>query len=302
MLLFVDDVQWIDAASLNLLFHLGRNLEDSRILLLVAYRPDDVALGRDGCRHPLEAVVNELQRRHGESRIDLDQAMQTEGQVFVEAFLDTERNRLGAAFRNTLYSRTGGHPLFVIELLRSMQTQGDLVQDAEGYWIEGPKLDWDALPARVEAVIQEHVDRLAPDLREVLEIASVEGEVFTAQVVAHVRGSAERQLLRQLSQDLQKRHRLVQEQGEVALGATHLSRYQFAHALYQQYLYDRLGQAERRLLNGDVAAAMLELYGPNADEIAVQLAHHYQEAGRRKKAVPYLLSAGDRARAAIRRQ
>ena len=192
LLLFVDDVQWIDAASLNFLFHLGRNLEDSRILLLVAYRPDDVALGRDGCRHPLEAVVNELQRRHGESRIDLDQAMQTEGQVFVEAFLDTERNRLGAAFRNTLYSRTGGHPLFVIELLRSMQTQGDLVQDAEGYWIEGPKLDWDALPARVEAVIQEHVDRLAPDLREVLEIASVEGEVFTAQVVAHVRGSAER--------------------------------------------------------------------------------------------------------------
>jgi ABC-type oligopeptide transport system substrate-binding subunit len=297
LLLFVDDAQWIDAASLDLLFHLGRDLEDSRILLVVAYRPDDLALGRDGCRHPLEPVVNELQRRYGESRIDLDRAMQTEGEAFVEAFLDTERNRLDAAFREALYHRTGGHPLFVIELLRSMQAHGDLVQDAEGYWVESSRLDWDALPARVEAVIQEHIDRLAPDLREVLEIASVEGEVFTAQVVAHVRGIAERQLLRRLSQDLQKRHHLVQEQGEIALGNTHLSRYQFAHALYQQYLYDRLGQAERRLLNGDVATALLELYGPNADEVALQLAHHYQEAGEEQKAIPYLLRAGDQARA-----
>ena len=296
LLVILDDAQWADTTSLALLFHLGRNLENSCILLLVAYRGDEVALGRDGSRHPIETIVNELQRRFGDSRVDLDRAVESEGEVFVEALLDTELNRLSESFRSTLHGRTGGHPLFVVELLRSMQARGDLIQDAEGYWIAGPKLDWDALPARVEAVIQEHVDRLTPDLREVLEIASVEGEVFTAQVVAHVRGIAERQLLRQLSQDLQKRHRLVQEQGEVALGATHLSRYQFAHALYQQYLYDRLGQAERRLLNGDVAAAMLELYGPNAEEIAVQLAHHYQEAGDGQKAVPYLLRAGDRAR------
>ena len=45
---------------------------------------------------------------------------------------------------------------------------------------------WDLLPARVEAVIAERIDRLDADLREILTIASVEGELFTAQVVAEV--------------------------------------------------------------------------------------------------------------------
>jgi adenylate cyclase len=57
LILFLDDLQWADNASLGLLFHLGRRLESSRVLVLGAYRPNDVALGRGGERHPLEAVV-----------------------------------------------------------------------------------------------------------------------------------------------------------------------------------------------------------------------------------------------------
>ena len=52
--LVLDDLQWADSGSLNLLFYLTRQLKDSRILLLGTYRPDDVALGRDGARHPFE--------------------------------------------------------------------------------------------------------------------------------------------------------------------------------------------------------------------------------------------------------
>ncbi|NIO68513.1 MAG: AAA family ATPase, partial [Anaerolineae bacterium] len=66
LILFLDDLQWADNASLNLLFHLGRRIENSRILILGAYRPDDVALGRNGERHPLEPVVHELTRYYGD--------------------------------------------------------------------------------------------------------------------------------------------------------------------------------------------------------------------------------------------
>jgi predicted ATPase len=71
----------------------------------------------------------------------------------VDAIIDSEPNRLAEGFRNALWQRTGGHPLFTIELLRAMQERGDLVGGDDGYWREGPALDWQVLPARVEAVI-----------------------------------------------------------------------------------------------------------------------------------------------------
>ena len=62
LILFVDDLQWADLGSISLLFHLGRHLAGSRILIVGAFRPEEIALGRDGERHPLEQVVNELAR------------------------------------------------------------------------------------------------------------------------------------------------------------------------------------------------------------------------------------------------
>ena len=159
LLLILDDLQWADAGSVSLLFHLGRRLAGSRILVVAAYRPDAIAPPLEDARHPLEAVVNELQRVSGDRPIDLDQC---EGRQFVEALLDAEPNRLSADFRAQLVRHTEGHPLFTVELLRGLQEGGDLVRDVEGRWVEGPALHWAKLPARVEAVIAERIGRL-PD-------------------------------------------------------------------------------------------------------------------------------------------
>jgi DNA-binding SARP family transcriptional activator/energy-coupling factor transporter ATP-binding protein EcfA2 len=295
LLLVLDDAQWADLASINLLFHLGRRLAGSRILMVVAYRPEDVALGRDGERHPLESVVNELKRAFGEMQVDLGQAG---GRHFVDAFLDTQPNQLGPDFRAALYGQTRGHPLFTIELLRNMQERGDILRDEQGQWIEGAALSWGTLPARVEAVIEERVGRLEERLRDILAVASVEGERFTAQVVARVQAVGEREMLGVLSQELETRHRLVLESGEVQVNHHFLSRYQFAHALFQQYLYHTLSAGERRLLHGEVAAALEEVHQDQTQQIAAQLAHHYAEARQGAKAVEYLLCAGQQARLA----
>ena len=71
----------------------------------------------------------------------------------MDAILDTEPNKLEDAFREALFKRTGGHPLFTVELLRDMQSRGGLVQDEAGRWCEGQGLDWETFPARIEAVI-----------------------------------------------------------------------------------------------------------------------------------------------------
>ncbi len=132
LILVLDDLQWADSGSLNLLFHLARELKDSRILLLGTYRPDDVALGRDGARHPFEPILNELKRYYGDIVVDLSRADADEGRVFTDALIDSEPNHLDGAFRERLFTLTDGHPLFTIELLRNLQERGNLVKDQEG--------------------------------------------------------------------------------------------------------------------------------------------------------------------------
>ncbi|NIP18271.1 MAG: hypothetical protein GWM87_09035, partial [Xanthomonadales bacterium] len=292
LVLVVDDLQWADLGSISLLFHLGRQLAGSRILIVGAYRPEEVAIGRDGERHPLEPVVNEFQRDFGDITVNLGQA---ESRDFVEAFLDSEPNRLGVPFREMLYRQTRGHPLFTIELLRGLQERGDLVQDPEGRWVEGPALDWETLPARVEAVIAERIGRLAQPLQAALRVASVEGEVFTAEVVARVQAADEREMVTRLSGELDRRHRLVRAETILRMGDQRLSRYRFRHILFQTYLYNSLDPVERVHLHEDVGNVLERLYGDRAEEIVVQLAHHFQEAGITQKAVDYLHQAGTQA-------
>ncbi|MFB0534285.1 MAG: AAA family ATPase, partial [Anaerolineae bacterium] len=303
LVLVVDDLQWADLGSISLLFHLGRQLAGSRILIVGAYRPEEVASGRDGARHPLEPVVNEFQRDFGDITVNLGQA---ESRDFVEAFLDSEPNRLGAAFREMLYRQTRGHPLFTIELLRGLQEQRDLVQDPEGRWVEGPALDWETLPARVEAVIAERIGRLAEPLQAALRVASVEGEVFTAEVVAQVRAADEREVVGRLSGELDRRHRLVRAQGiqrmdgqrPSAGSGQRLSRYRFRHILFQRYLYNSLDEVERAHLHEAVGNTLEALYEDQTEAMAAiagQLAWHFQEAGIAEKAISYLRQAGQRA-------
>jgi DNA-binding SARP family transcriptional activator/predicted ATPase len=292
LVLVLDDLQWADLGSISLLFHLGRHLASSRILIVGAYRPEEVALGRGEGRHPLEPVVNEFRREFGDIAVDLDQAA---GQDFIETFLDSEPNRLGPRFREMFYRQTQGHPLFTIELLRGLQERGDLVQDPEGRWIEGPALDWETLPARVEGVIAEHIGRLTDSLQEVLRTASVEGEKFTAEVVARVQAADEQEILARLSDKLDRRHRLVSALGIMRIGDQRISQYRFRHILFQKYLYNSLDQVERARLHEEVGTALEALYGEAAEEIAVQLAWHFQFAGIAKRTVFYLHQAAKKA-------
>jgi predicted ATPase len=121
MVLILDDLQWADSASISLLFHLGRRIEDSRILALGAFRLEEVKLGCAGERHPLDKAPTEFKRYYGDVCVDLDQAEKEEARQFVDDLLNLEPNHLGEEFRQALVQHTGGHPLFVVELLRDMR-------------------------------------------------------------------------------------------------------------------------------------------------------------------------------------
>jgi DNA-binding SARP family transcriptional activator len=303
LLLLLDDLQWADAASLNLLFHLGRLLAwaddhppegESRLLMVGAYRPHDLRPDPDGAPHPLRALVRALRRHFGEMEVDLEQAA---GRPFVDALLDAEPNALDEAFRARLSLATGGHALFTVELLRELQERGSLMRDEAGRWVlsAGPALDWGRLPARVDAVIGGRLDRLPAHRLALLSAAGVAGETFSAEVLARALDLPEAHVLAELNGPLSHSH-LVYAHGLVHLdNGQRLSHYRFRHALFQSYVYGQLNAVERAQLHEAVGTALETLYGEDATGVAAQLAWHFEAAGLVEKAVDYLLLAGRQA-------
>jgi predicted ATPase/DNA-binding XRE family transcriptional regulator len=294
LIVMIDDLQWTDPGSASLLFHLSQRLSGHRILLVGAFRPSEIAQERDGNRHILDSLVNEIRTRFGRYEIDLDNV---EPYRFIDALLETEPNRLDATFRDTLLRQTAGHPFFTIELLRAMQEQGALTKDEKGHWIEAAALDWRTLPRRVEAAIEERVARLDETSRDILRLAAVEGETFTAQVLASLIGADEEEVIRLLSTDLDRRHHLVTARETRRANQRRISRYQFAHILIQKYLYGTSDHIERSHTHERLATALESLYGERAVDVAPELARHFQEAGCTEKSIEYLQLAGQRAAA-----
>jgi len=318
ILILLDDLQWVDDASRNLLFHLGQHLAGSRILILGSYRPSEIALGRANSdsgqieQHPLEPVINEFKRYLGDIQLDLGRFDPSEAWAFTDALLDSEPNRLDKAFRNSLFAHTKGHPLFTVEILRNLQENGGLIRDEAGKWVVNTASAEDRLPARGEAVIEQRINRLDKTLRDVLTVASIEGDIFTAQVVSRVLGIDEQHLLHRLARDLEQRHRLVQEHSELMVDGRQLNRYQFGHVLFQEHLYRRLSQGERRLYHGKVGRALEEVLFTNhsvqffeevegisalpdidfLEPFIPSLAHHFWHGREWVKAAGYSIWAG----------
>jgi serine/threonine protein kinase len=292
LMLVIDDLQWADTGSISLLFHLGRRIEGLRMLIIGAFRPADISLSHDGMRHPLVPVINEFERGFDDLKVEIGYKGDRH---FLEAYLDTEPNLLGKDFRDTLFQQTKGHPLFTIELLNSMKEKMALVLDNDNRWIEGPGLDWEKLPARVEAVIAERIGKLPSELREILDLASVEGEVFTAEVIACVLGKDADEVVRRISQDLHQNLHLVNAEGIQQINKSRLSKYRFQHIMFQRYLYNNLDESERIYHHEKVGAALEELYGDHSEAIVIQLVMHFREAKISDKEIKYMEEAAFRA-------
>jgi predicted ATPase/predicted Ser/Thr protein kinase len=291
VILVLDDLQWADVGSINLLLHIAQRIESSRLLVIGTYRSDEVALGRDGEIHPLKPAVNECKSKFGDIDVEVGR---TGDREFVDAYLDTEPNRFGSGFREAFYRHTEGHSLFMVEMFRGLKDQGALKRDGEGRWLEGD-VDWEKLPIRVEASIGARIDRMPEHLKEVLTLASVEGEFFTGEVLAGVQKADDKEMVRLLSGELDKRHQFVSAQGIRREGGRRLSQYRFRHILFQKYLYNSLDDVERAHLHEDAGNVLETMYGEQTEGIAVKLARHFQEAGIAEKAVKYLQQAGNNA-------
>lgn len=298
LLLILEDVHWADGSTINLLFQLRKGLGASPILFVATYRPEEVHAAAGEERPLLEKVLAECKRDFGNVVVDLDAIGRAEGRAFVERMVDARQNELGEPFRQALYQRTQGHALFTVELLRALRQRGDVERDEEGVWRVAGEIAWDELPAQIEGVLEERLARLPPEARRLLDVAAVEGESFTAQVVARALDVGEREVVRHLNNTIAGKHRLVKSLGTRRLERMRLSSFRFRHELFRKFLYDSLEEIRRSYLHEDVGLALEGLYEAESETPAGELAWHFTEAGVAEKGLHYSLQAGDRARLA----
>ncbi len=179
LVLLLDDLHRASRGSVALLYRLARSVNRTRILLVGAFRSEELV--RAGGIHPMEQAVDELVRYGGDAVLDLGDGG---SRAFLDALVDSVPNRLDETFRRELFAVTEGQPLLTIETLRELHARGALAKDAAGTWTAAGAIPWGRLPTRVEALVRERVDTLDPAVRAVLEMAAVEGEEFFAELVA----------------------------------------------------------------------------------------------------------------------
>ena len=293
ILLILEDLHWADASSATLFNYLSRHVVESRILIIGSYRLSNVLTNES---HPMLEISQELHRLYGDISINLDEQEVEDEREFVNAYIDGEPNELDSSFREAFLSCTQGHALFTAELISAMKDRGDLYQHS-GKWFAEANVDWQTLPAKVEGVIEVRVGRLPNEQKELLTVASVQGETFIGEVVAQVQKQDERDVIRTFNREVDKRHQLIQSERLEHLGKQQLSHYRFRHNLFQQYVYGNLPENELTYLHKDTALALEAIYGEKAQNIAPQLAWHFEQANIIEKALKYLLLAGRQAQA-----
>lgn len=299
--LFIDDLHWADTSSLNLLLHLGRELEGSRILVIGTYRSHDVA------PNALLAQITAKLGRYGAKAFSLDVSQeqpsaQQRAAQFVRDYLASRyQTNFSDRFERLLADRTEGNALFLTELLKNMEEKGEIVQDGGAWRLTAQIHDLADLPEKVEQTIKERVDRVtqfSKTLAETLECASVEGDDFIAQVIAKVKERDDMQLLEELTEQLMAAHQLIYERGGKSLAnGNRIHEFAFKHNLIREYVYQHLPKTKRELLHVKIGDCLERLYAPNADEIAAQLAVHFYHGYVPEKAVSYGLKAAQDANA-----
>jgi class 3 adenylate cyclase/tetratricopeptide (TPR) repeat protein len=280
IVVFFDDLQWADAATLRVVQHVARRLGAYRIVLVGAYRDTDV----DDTRGLRETVL-ELARQRLATTVALKRLDEGHVDQLVRGMLPG-----GASFpelARAVFDKTGGNPFFVEEVVRSLVEEGAVVRGPSGW--ERRAFSEVRLPETVRAVIEARLGRLDAQSLDVLRWAAIIGIEFDFDLLQHVSGVEEGKLFDILDGLL--RARLVRE-GESVRGSP---RYLFVDHQIRNTLYEDINRARRRKYHSQVAHAMEAAGAEKRPELAGELAHHYFEGSDRPKALEYTLRAASRA-------
>ena len=264
LILNLEDLQWSDYSTLDLLSFLAQRRDPARLLLIATCR----SLEGLESEHPLKTIIQELQLRRRCEELPLK--FLTEGEVSAYLAARFPGSDLPELTR-VIYRRTDGNPLFMVNMVDSLLVQGLLVA-MNGQWQLSGEIETVevGVPESLRRLIEQQLERLSPEEQQVLEVGSVAGMEFSAAVVAAGLEAVEEEIeercegLARRSQFLRSRGMREWSDGTVA------PHYSFIHSMYQSVLYERVTIARRSRWHRKIGEREEAAYGSHAWEIATE--------------------------------
>jgi class 3 adenylate cyclase/tetratricopeptide (TPR) repeat protein len=268
--LFVfEDAQWADATSLELLDLTVERVRNIPVLVLITCRPE-FEPPWIGLPNVNTLTLGRLDRASVESMV-----------TWV-----TSGRRLPAEVMEQILVKTDGNPLFVEELTKAVLEAGFLVEDNEGYRLNGP-LPPVAVPATLQDSLMARLDRLAP-VKEVGQIGAAIGREFSYSLLSALIERDEPALKDALAQ--LEAAELLFRRGEPPEAI-----YRFKHALVQDAAYENLLKSRRQVLHRRIAETLRDQFPRMAEIQPEVVAHHFTRAGLSEAAIDWWGKAGNRA-------
>src|SRR6516164_2051226 len=269
ILLSFEDAQWADASSLELLDLTVERVRQLPVLALFTFRPEFEAPWI-GLPNVSTLTLGRLNRSNVESMV----ARVTGGRP------------LPAEVKEEIVVKTDGNPLFVEELTKTVLEAGILVEDAEGYRLNGP-LPPLAIPATLQDSLMARLDRLAP-VKEIGQVGAAIGREFSYSLLCALVERDETALKNALAQ--LEDAELVFRRGDPPEAI-----YSFKHALVQEAAYENMLKSRRQVLHLRIAETLRDRFQTTAEAQPEVVAHHFTQAGLSEVAVEWWVKAGDRA-------
>jgi len=278
LIILLEDLHWADASSIDLLIELLPMTGAYPILFCLVARPDRESSGW--------RLVT-LAREHFGPRltsIDLDHLDEKESQTFIKQLMGIDQ--IPEVINDIVLGKSEGNPFFIEELIRMLVNEGVLTQISER-WVLSPDIDITKIPNSLQGLLTARIDRLPPDARLTLRVASVIGRDFSDSVLENVMAdrAPDVELLEQLSTlESIGMVKVAQVQPELI--------YTFQHILLHDAAYQSIYQADRRELHLLVGQTLEKLYPDKKEIFASQLAQHFNSGGNKEKALEYFDMAG----------
>ena len=267
VLFTVEDLHWADRSTLDLMAFLFRSLRQSRVMIAVTYRSDELHR-----RHPLRPLLTSWERDRSISRVDLSRFSRDEVAAQLGAILG---RRPAPVVADTVFDRSGGNAYLVEELAGAVSAGGDPAD----------------LPPSLADVLLSRVDALSVNAQKLLRTASVAGRAVPDGLLAEVAGLDEAELFEALRETVDGHLLVVDPTGHG---------YAFRHALTRDAVYEDMLPGERVRLHAAYAAALDRdpRLGGGDDADASALAYHWYAALDLPRALPASVRAAARAAAA----
>jgi DNA-binding CsgD family transcriptional regulator len=286
LLLIVEDVHWSDDSSLEFLLYLARRIASHRVLLLLTYRSEE--------EHPvLTTFLARLGRERLTTELMLTPLAIDEVGEMIRAILQLPRT-MRVDFLEAIYQLTEGNPFFIEEVLKSLVTTGELVS-TDGKWEHIAPQDASSpgrafpdhlqLPRSVQLAVQQRLDHVSAEAREVLTLAAVAGRRFDFALLQQLTRRNEAELVH-LVKELITAQLVMEEADDV---------FSFRHALTRQAVYMDLLARERRALHRSMGETLESIYATSLEGHLGELAHHFYAAREWGKVLEYARRAGEQA-------